>query len=232
MTVGDANGVPAIFFSDSAAVSYALNASSGELLWKTRAAAHMMAMSTASPQFYKGVVYQGFSSFEEAMAADPNATCCTFRGSVVALDATTGKKIWEGLTIPDSIKPTKTGKQQGPSGAGIWSTPTIDEQRGALYVSTGDNYSNPPTDTSDAVLAFDLKTGKMLWSRQFTKGDAYNVGCETPARTNCPDNKGPDFDFGQPPILVRLANGKRALVIAQKYREWRTWIRTRRGKIL
>ena len=83
-------------------------------------------------------------------------------------------------------------------------------------MATGDNYSDPPTDTSDAVLAMDLKTGKLLWSRQLTKNDAFNLSCMTPAPTNCPAAKGPDFDFGQPPILVQLQGNRRALVIAQK----------------
>ena len=174
VTVGEANGVPAIFFGDRSAVMYALNAESGELLWKTRPVEHLLASATATPQFYKGVIYQGFSSIEEALVADPNAVCCSFRGSVVALDAATGRTIWQSFTIAEAAKPTAKAKRQGPSGAAIWSTPTIDEQRGALYVATGDNYSDPVTETSDAVLAFDLKTGKLLWSRQFTQGDAYN----------------------------------------------------------
>jgi polyvinyl alcohol dehydrogenase (cytochrome) len=221
ITVGQANGVPAIFFGDRSAVMYALNAESGELLWKTRPVEHLLASSTATPQFYKGVLYQGFSSIEESLVVDPNAVCCSFRGSVVALDAATGRTIWQSFTITEPAKSAATGKQQGPSGAAIWSTPTIDEQRGALYVATGDNYSNPVTETSDAVLAFDLKTGKLLWSRQLTPGDSYNGACSSRERANCPDKEGPDFDFGQPPILVQLSSaqvggGKRALVIAQK----------------
>ena len=212
----DGNGVPAIFFGDRSAVMYALNAESGELLWKTRPVEHLLASSTATPQFYKGVIYQGFSSIEESLVVDPNAVCCSFRGSVVALDAATGRTIWESFTIAEAAKPAAKGKGQGPSGAAIWSTPTIDEQRGALYVGTGDNYSNPVTESSDAVLAFDLKTGKLLWSRQLTQGDAYNSACNNRERTNCPDQDGPDFDFGQPPILTQLGGDKRALVIAQK----------------
>jgi polyvinyl alcohol dehydrogenase (cytochrome) len=214
VVVGDANGVPAIFFGDGGATMYALKAESGELLWKQRPVDHWSTMSTATPQFYKGVIYVGFSSFEEAVAANPSAACCTFRGSVAAIDAATGRKIWQSFTITGPVQ--TEGKQQGPSGAGIWSTPTIDEKLGALYIATGDNYSSPATDTSDAVIAFDLKTGKLLWSRQLTAGDAYNVGCSTPARANCPKDDGPDFDFGQPPILVKLDGGKRALVIGQK----------------
>jgi polyvinyl alcohol dehydrogenase (cytochrome) len=215
MAVGDANGAPAVFFSDGGATMYALKAATGELLWKTRPVDHPFTASTATPQVYRGVVYQGFSSIEEAIAADPNATCCNFRGSVVALDSSTGKKIWQSFTIPEAAKPTGE-KRMGPSGAGVWSTPTIDEQLGVLYVATGDNYSNPVTETSDAVLAFELKTGKLLWSRQLTPGDAYNVGCSTPARTNCPEHDGPDYDFGQPPILVQIGGDRRALVIGQK----------------
>ncbi len=216
VVVGEANGVPAIFFGDRSAVMYALNAASGELLWKTRPVEHLLASVTATPQFYKGVIYQGFSSIESALVADPNAICCSFRGSVVALDAATGRTIWQSFTIAEAAKPVGPGKMRGPSGAAIWSTPTIDEQRGALYVATGNNHSNPATETSDAVLAFDLDTGKLLWSRQFTRGDAYNGGCSAHGRPNCPDNDGPDFDFGQPPILVQLGGGKRALVMGQK----------------
>ena len=210
VAVGEANGVPAVFFGDRSAVMYALNAASGELIWKTRPVEHLLASATATPQYYKGVIYQGFTSIEEALVVDPNAACCTFRGSVVALDASTGRTIWQSFTIAEAAK------QHGPSGAAVWSTPTIDEQRGALYVATGDNYSDPVTETSDAVLAFDLKTGKLLWSRQFTPGDAYNSACNSRTRANCPAEDGPDFDFGQPPILAQLGVGKRALVIGQK----------------
>ena len=214
VTVGEAGGVPAIFFGDRSAVMYALNADSGELIWRTRPVEHQLASVTATPLFYKGVIYQGFASIEEALVADPNAACCSFRGSVAALEASSGRVLWQTYTIAEPAKPI--GKQQGPSGAAIWSTPTIDERKGAIYVATGDNYSAPVTGTSDAVLALDLKTGKMLWSRQFTQGDAYNSGCSSRAHANCPNKEGPDFDFGQPPILVELGGGKRALVIAQK----------------
>src|SRR5262245_58702807 len=220
VAVSNANGTPAVFFADTGATVYAVNASTGELIWKVRPVDHFATMATATPRVHNGVVYQPFSSFEEVLAADPNYQCCTFRGSVVALDAATGKKIWQTFTIPDPAKPTsKTAKgtqQYGPSGAGVWSTPTIDEQIGALYVSTGDNYSDPPSPTSDAVVALSLKTGELLWSRQLTEKDAFNIGCSIPQRPNCPESNGPDFDFGQPPILVSLVGNKRALVIGQK----------------
>jgi polyvinyl alcohol dehydrogenase (cytochrome) len=196
---------------------YALNAESGELIWQTRPVTHLLTQVTATPLFYKGVVYQGFSSLEESLVVDPSNACCSFRGSVVALDAATGGTIWQSFTIAEVAKALAPGSRfGGPSGAAIWSTPTIDEQKEAIYVATGDNYSDPVTETSDAVLAFDLKTGELLWSRQFTQGDAYNSACNSRTRENCPPEDGPDFDFGQPPILVQLGSGKRALVIGQK----------------
>jgi polyvinyl alcohol dehydrogenase (cytochrome) len=220
VTIGDANGTLAVFFSDAGATTYALNAQTGEQIWKVHPVDNFATMATATPRFYKGVLYQPYSSFEEALGPDPKFECCTFRGSVVALDAATGQKIWQTFTITDPAKPTRkspSGTQlHGPSGAAVWSAPTIDEQLGVLYVSTGDNYSDPPTNTSDAILAMDLKTGSLLWSKQLTENDAYNNGCTTPQRTNCPEASGPDYDFGQPPILVSLGAGKRALVIGQK----------------
>src|SRR5580700_4954536 len=220
VTIGDANGVPAVFFGDAGATMYALNAQTGELIWKIRPADHYATMATATPRFYRGVIYQPFASFEEALGPDPKFECCTFRGSVVALDAGTGKKLWQTFTIPESPKPTRKsptgGQQHGPSGASVWSSPTIDEALGVLYVATGDNYSDPATNTSDAILAMELKSGELLWSKQLTENDAFNNGCSTPQRTNCPEKSGPDHDFGQPPILVTLGAGKRALVIAQK----------------
>jgi polyvinyl alcohol dehydrogenase (cytochrome) len=220
IAVGEANGTPAVFFPDAGGTVYALNAATGAPIWQVRPVDHMATMATATPRVHNGVVYQPLSSFEEVLGGNPNYQCCTFRGSVVALDAATGKPLWQTFTIPETPQPTRktaTGTQlYGPSGAGIWSTPTIDEQRGVLYVSTGDNYSDPPTKTSDAVLAMNLETGALLWSRQMTENDAFNIGCSTAQRTNCPEANGPDFDFGQPPILVRLGGEKRALVIAQK----------------
>jgi len=213
-------GAGRVYFGDQRATVYALDARSGKLLWKVRPVDHVAAGVTAIPRYYRGVLYQPFSSDEEVRGAGPNYECCTFRGTVVALDAATGHRVWETPTIAEKSHPTGTAKggaqAYGPSGAGIWSTPTIDRELGLLYVATGDNYSDPPTPTSDAVLALDLKTGSLRWTRQLTENDAYTVGCATAERMHCPKVPGPDFDFGQPPILVRLAGGHRALVIAQK----------------
>ncbi|WP_338829262.1 PQQ-binding-like beta-propeller repeat protein [Bradyrhizobium sp. 27S5] len=214
------NGQPAIFFGDLFANVYAVNAVTGALIWKSRADDHLAARITGAPVFHSGVVYVGVSSIEEATGSRPTYQCCTFRGSVVALKAETGAQIWKSYTIPEVPHPTKTnaiGTQLfGPAGASVWSAPTIDVQRQALYVATSNSYADPATDTSDAVLAFDLATGRMLWHQQATPRDSFVVACFGADQTNCPDSRGPDHDFGQSPILVSLRNGQRALVIGQK----------------
>jgi polyvinyl alcohol dehydrogenase (cytochrome) len=221
ITIGSPAGSakPMAYFGAGANV-YALDAANGKLAWKVQVEDHFIATITDAPLLRAGVLYLGVSSGEETLGPSPSYECCTFRGSVVALDAATGKQIWKTYTIadaPQATKKSKSGAQLfGPSGAGVWSTPTFDERRDALYVATGDNYSDPPTRTSDAVLALDRKSGKILWSRQLTAGDAFNNSCAAPPKINCPESEGGDFDFGQPPMLVSLPNGKRALVIGQK----------------
>jgi polyvinyl alcohol dehydrogenase (cytochrome) len=212
--------VYAAFFGDGKGQAWAVNAATGKEIWKTRVDEFPVARLTGSPVFYEGRLYVPVASGEEAAGSVPAYECCKFRGSLVALDAATGKQIWKTWTIDEPAKPTtknKIGTQLwGPSGAPIWSTPAIDAKLGLIYVTTGDNYSEPATKTSDAFMALDLKTGKTQWIRQMTADDAYTSACRLPDRTNCPDVNGPDFDFGASPILVTLPNGKRALLAGQK----------------
>jgi polyvinyl alcohol dehydrogenase (cytochrome) len=200
-----------IFFGAHSTV-YALNAETGKVIWKRQADEHPAAVLTGTPASHGDLLYVPVSSFEEAAAASPQYPCCTFRGSVVALHAATGETLWKTYMID---KRPAAG-EHGPSGAAIWSTPTFDDARGVLYVSTGDNYSPPATATSDAVVALDAKTGKLLWARQITEHDIYNIACDAGVKSNCPSGRGRDFDFGQPPILLSLGGGKRILVIGQK----------------
>ncbi|HYL74643.1 MAG TPA: PQQ-binding-like beta-propeller repeat protein [Bryobacteraceae bacterium] len=208
------------FFGDIDANVYALNASTGTLEWKAKADAHPFARVTGAPMLHEGRIYVPVSSVEEVSAGNSQYPCCTFRGGVVAYDARTGKQIWKAYTISDP--PTGQGKsktgatQMGPSGAGVWSAPTIDAKRHALYVGTGDSYSDPPARTSDGVVAFDLNTGSMLWSQQLTPGDSWNYSCASPNKANCPQTPGQDLDVGSSPILVPLPNGHRMLLVGQK----------------
>lgn len=154
---------------------------------------------------------------------NPYYPCCRFRGNVVALDADNGKQIWKAYAIPDA--PRKTGKNAvgvptwGPSGAAIWSAPTANIHWHTIYMGTGNNYSNPAGSHSDAIVAFDMDTGRMLWSRQVTPNDRWTIAClksGKSSRTNCPPDAGDDYDFGTSPILVTLANGRNLILAAQK----------------
>ncbi|MGH9647747.1 MAG: PQQ-binding-like beta-propeller repeat protein, partial [Bryobacteraceae bacterium] len=214
------NTVSAAFFGDTNGFVYAVKVDDGSAIWKVRPESHPAARITGSPLLVGKRLYVPVSSGEEGSAADPNYPCCTFRGSVVALDTSSGKQIWKAYTVSDTPKPTiknALGVQySGPSGAAVWSTPTVDLKRQAVYISTGNNYSDPPTDSSDAVIAFDLKTGKKLWSRQFTPHDAWNSGCVAEKKDSCPRLRGDDYDFGAPPLLRSLRDGRDILLLAQK----------------
>jgi polyvinyl alcohol dehydrogenase (cytochrome) len=213
----------AVLFGDLTGTFYALEAETGRLLWNKRIEDHEAALLTGSPTVYKGNVYVGVASWEETRAINPAYPCCSFRGSVVALRVRDGAQIWKTYTITDAPRPTgktSTGTiRQGPSGAGIWSAPTIDPKRGALYVTTGDNYSAPATTTSDAVLALDLASGRLLWSHQVTPLDVFNSGCIAGVNgPNCPEEgtRGPDYDFGSSAILVKTPQGRDLLLAGQK----------------
>ena len=217
ISVGDHGNTA--FLGDTNGWLYALKVSDGTVLWKVRPEAHPAARITGSPLLVGDRLYVPLSSGEEGAAADPSYPCCTFRGSVVALEAASGKQIWKAYTLTEEPKQTRKSAQGvqyfGPSGAAVWSAPTADLKRHALYVATGNNYSDPPTGMSDAVVAFDLKSGKRLWSRQFTASDLWNAGCVAEKKDNCPGAHGDDYDFGAPPMLASLG-GRSILLMAQK----------------
>jgi polyvinyl alcohol dehydrogenase (cytochrome) len=210
----------AIYFADVQANAYRVDTNTGALVWRVRVDEHPHARIIGAPKLYAGRLYVPVSSGEEVAGGYPKYPCCTFRGSVAALDARTGKQIWKTYMMPDPPKATRlnsTGTQMmGPAGAAVWSSPTIDVERKALYVATGNAYSDPPVRYSDAILSLDLETGSVQWVRQMTEADGWNFNCLSPNRSNCPEHGGPDFDFGSSPILRTLATGRRLLVVGQK----------------
>ncbi len=210
----------AVFFGDGHANVFALDAQTGRQLWKARVDDHVVARITAGVKYHEGRVYVPLSGSEEFNSGQQDYPCCTARGGVVALDANTGKQIWKTYNV-DEPKPWKkaaNGVQlYGPSAGGVWNAPTIDPVRGALYVGTGDAVTPPESPLTDAVMALDLKTGKVLWSRRATENDLFMGGCGGPDKgEQCPSPMGPDHDIGNSPILVTLANGKRALFVGTK----------------
>ena len=206
------------YFADAATYVYAVDVNKGKILWSAKAGVDPMAMNTGTVAVYKGKVFVPLSSFEVVAAADSNYNCCTSSGGVVALNAKSGARIWYHRVVPGNAiarSDKRNGKPfYGPSGAPVWSSPTIDTKRNLLYIGTGENYTLPTTHTSDAIQAINMTTGKLVWNFQATEGDAWNMAC--PTIINCPGSKGRDLDFGMAPILVTGKDGKQRLVAGQK----------------
>ena len=208
----------AAYFSDQKGIVYAVDAATGRQLWMRKVDDHPLVRLTGSPTLHDGRLYVPTSSYEEG-GKPPGYACCTFRGAIVALDARTGDVIWKSYTIaeqPRLLRAYADGTElRGPAGGAIWSAPTIDVKRGALYVGVGNTYSGPAQPTTDAVLALDLRTGALRWSRQMAASTPDVFGC-TPGDVNCGERAGPDFDFGASPVLARLPTGRELIVAGQK----------------
>ena len=225
LTVGPVSGQGAaryaVYFGDGHANVFALDAQTGRLLWKTKADPHYIARITAGTRLYGGKLFVPVSSSEEFSSGTPDYPCCSSRGSVVALDANTGKEVWKAWVVPEEPKPYKTMSNgvvlYKPAGGAVWNAPTIDPVRQAVYFGTGDATTAPPAKTTDAIMAVDLNTGKYLWSYQATENDVFMGGCNGPNKSDaCPTPMGPDMDIGNSPILKTLPNGKRVLMTGTK----------------
>ena len=217
---GQADASPSLYFGDVLGNVYGLDARSGQQLWRIRADDHPNATITGTPSLAGGTLYIPVSSLEVSLAINPEYACCTFRGSILAVDAATGEQQWKTYTIeqpPTVQKQTSAGTNViGPSGAVVWNSPSIDNERGQIYFGTGENMSSPATTTSDALFAVDMKTGKVNWVFQATANDAWNVACDTDTPQNCPEEDGPDFDFGGATILINSAAHGDLVVAGQK----------------
>ncbi|HEY6922233.1 MAG TPA: PQQ-binding-like beta-propeller repeat protein [Steroidobacteraceae bacterium] len=207
-TADGGDGV-AVFFGDRKANAYAVDAQTGRQIWVRKVDSHPAAAITGSLAFDGVRVFvpiQGLN--EEDNSGLTSLPCCTFRGSLSALDASTGTVIWKTYTVAESM-PRPSNRDgtlsYGPAGGGIWSIPTIDSKRRLVYVSTGNGYAEPAQPSTDAVLAMDINTGELKWSRQVPPGDAPNV----------PPELGPDFDLSAPPVLTTL-QGRSLLLVLQK----------------
>jgi polyvinyl alcohol dehydrogenase (cytochrome) len=242
-TPTSATGGTLLVGTQQGAYLLAIDQRNGSLQWKVQIDAHPLAILTASPSVFKGVAYLGVASLEEGAAADPNYPCCTFRGSVAAVSIATGQILWKTYTVP-----ANGGVPGGYSGNGVWgSEPVVDPARNAVYYGTGNNYTvpqcvtdntclNDPSNLTDAVMALDMNTGAIIWSDRLMGlgSDAWNVACFVPPFTNCPPNSGPDFDFGQAPMKLKVTiNGKSVDILAIGQKSGTFWaINPATGQVL
>ncbi len=214
-------GIESLLLADRQGKVHAIDAATGELIWIAEARHSPNTGISGSPILFEDRVLVSVSGSGVGRGANPEYECCVEHGAVVALDARTGSKLWTYHTMEDAAytgKTSRTGvKLRGPSGAPIWSTLTVDAARGLVYATTGQNTSLPATNTSDAVLAIDIKTGELRWGFQALANDVWIIGCRTPwelSGPNCPspeDSVLKDFDFGGAAILVEgsgLSEGK------------------------
>ena len=209
----------AVYFGDEKAIVYAFDATSGSELWRIRVDDHPVARITGSPTLAGGRLFVPVSSLEELAAMNEKYECCTFRGSVVALDAASGRQIWKSYTLKDSPKlrglNSKGVQKFGPAGGAIWSAPTVDMRTRRVYVGVGNSYTDVATTSTDAVIAFDFESGDRAWTYQAQSNDNWIAGCQ-PGQVDCPTPMGPDMDFGTPPVLRTLPDGRSIVVAAQK----------------
>jgi polyvinyl alcohol dehydrogenase (cytochrome) len=214
-TVTQDRGRTLLLFTDQIGGVYALDARTGRQAWKTRVETHEATRLTGAIAVHDGLAFVPAASWEESRAVDPAYPCCTFRGSVSALRVRDGKVAWKTWLAPEPKQThvTESGtKRYGPSGVGVWGAPAIDAARGLIYAGTGNDYTHPATGLSDAVIALEMKTGRIAWSQQVWPNDVFNAQCARGGDKNC----GADFDFGAPVLLVRAPDGRQILVAGQK----------------
>jgi polyvinyl alcohol dehydrogenase (cytochrome) len=214
-------GRKVIVMSDVASQVHMVDASTGKRIWIQHVGLYPLSLTTGTPVIHEDRVYVPISQYEISLGGNDNHECCKTHGAVTALDALTGKKIWTAHTMEEAkpVRDRGDGKMLwGPSGAPIWTSPAIDAKRGVLYVGTGEATSEPAAPTTDAILAIDLKDGRIRWTFQATENDIFLTGCARNRNgLNCPkDSVHRDVDFGASVIIAQRADGSDVLLAGQK----------------
>jgi polyvinyl alcohol dehydrogenase (cytochrome) len=216
---------PIIVFNDRTGGVFAIDARTGEFIWHAEVDDEPLPWYSGTPLVSEDSVYVPVSSLEVAIAMNPLYGCCTSSGGMAAFDIRNGEKRWYLPTIEADAEVTGSHflfvQKHGPSGAAVWGAPSYDKDLNRLFFGTGQNYSHPTTDTSDAIFAVDAASGEVVWIRQYTENDAYTAACNIVALShpNCPEPHGPDVDFGAPTVLARTDTGREIILAGQKSAE-------------
>ncbi len=221
LSLATVRGKPAIVYMDAGTGVHALDAKTGDRIWSKHAGVMSEQMGTGGITQSGNRLFVPLSATDVGAAMDPAYECCKGHGAVTALDADTGERLWVSHMTEDAQPTTisSVGTQlYGPSGAPVWTTPAVDPENGRVYIGTGENTSAPSTDTSDALMALDMKTGEKIWVYQALEQDNFNMACSSMRGDgpNCPDPKGPDFDFGGAVTFTTLPDGREVVVAGQK----------------
>lgn len=220
------NGQRYLIITDEQARLHALDPASGTLLWQVSGEVDegVATRLTGAPLPFEDRLYVPVSASGVARGAEAEHECCDGRGAVTALNITSGERLWTYVTMPPAAYTgavnSAGARLRGPSGAPIWSSPSLDIKRRLLYVTTGENTSLPATDTSNAIIALDIDTGEVRWQFQAIANDVWNMACSgrNPG-PNCPapeDSIRKDWDFGSAATLVQLPDGSERLLAGQK----------------
>jgi polyvinyl alcohol dehydrogenase (cytochrome) len=163
-----------------------INADTGELRWITQVHPDPKGIMTGSPVLAGDTIFTGVSA---SGASGPGAT---FRGSIVALNAQTGRILWQHYSLPDN-----GGVAGGYAGATMFSPPAVNVPAGLVYGTFGQAYTEPasvaachaaaangfsesceqPGSYLKSIVAFDLKTGQPQWSYRVRGHDPWQRAC-------------------------------------------------------
>lgn len=179
-----ANGM--LYVGDGTGFFFALQQATGEVEWSVELDAHENAHIFSSAAYVDGMVIVGVAGIELVLLKDDY----TFRGSLVALDADAGDERWRVYMTEDDAT--------GGAGVSVWSSPAIDEERGWVFIGTGNTYEVPASPRADGLVAIDYATGVVKWVRQFTADDVFTIFQ--------PDPQGPDADVGAAPNLFTVGD--------------------------
>ncbi len=210
-----------LYFGNTKAEVSAVDADTGAVLWTRKVDDHPSGRVTGPVTVHGDRLYVPVSSMEDPLSHDPAYPCCTFRGSVTALDAGTGRQLWKSYTVttpphPLGKKSSAGAELQGPSGGAVYAPLTIDARRNAVYAATAESYQHEHTDGDDAVIAFDLDTGARKWAVQPRPVDNAAACANQDEEDGCDNPASPLFEFAAPAVLATAPDGHDILIAGQK----------------
>ena len=181
-----------LFHGKSGGEVIARHTSNGSIIWRVEPESNPQAFIWSSPVYHDGKLYVGVASTQESAGFTSTPT---FRGSFVRIDAATGHVDWKFYIVPP-----------GHTGGAMWSTAAVDPDARLVYFGTGNAYTSPAHENTDAIIALDIDTGAMRWSTQGFANDVWTAN----------DPEGPDTDFAMPVMMWNTSAGDKVVGAGNK----------------